>query len=289
MLTWLNKPYYFNNSTAYKILVCLCFGLTIFLFLLIFQPFRLKETDHPILYSLGFGIVTFSALFITHFIFPKLFSSFFAEESWVIWKQIIFGLSSILLISFGNGLFRSYFFWEYEGGFSESIFLYLYQTFVVGFFPIVLFVLLDERYTRKKRSKNAKRITNDSIKKDLKIETPPLLLKLYSENEKDYLEILLKNLLYITSQKNYVSFFILDEKSKEIKEQILRVSLKKVELSFEPYKEFIKCHRSYIVNTFHMDALKGNARNYYLESSFIDFDIPVSRSYPVKELKKLIG
>jgi len=38
-----------------------------------------------------------------------------------------------------------------------------------------------------------------------------------------------------------------------------------------------------------MDALKGNARNYYLESSLIDFDIPVSRSYLVKELKKLIG
>lgn len=60
-------------------------------------------------------------------------------------------------------------------------------------------------------------------------------------------------------------------------------------MNLEPYKEFVKCHRSYIVNTYHMDALKGNARNYYLESSLIDFDIPVSRSYLVKELKKLIG
>lgn len=226
MVSWLNKPYYFNNSTAYKFLVCLCFGLTIFLFLLVFQPFHLEETDHPLLYSLGFGMVTFTALFITHFIFPKLFSSFFSEESWVIWKQIVFGFISILLISFGNGLFRSYFFWEFEGGFFDSIFIYLYQTFVVGFFPIVLFVLLDERYTRIKRSKNATLIMSDSIKKNQHLETS-FLLKFYSENEKDCLEILLKNLLYITSQKNYVSFFILDEKSKQVKEQILRVSLKK--------------------------------------------------------------
>lgn len=87
-------------------------------------------------------------------------------------------------------------------------------------------MLLDERYTRKKRSKNATLIMSDSIKKNQHLETS-FLLKFYSENEKDCLEILLKNLLYITSQKNYVSFFILDEKSKQVKEQILRVSLKK--------------------------------------------------------------
>lgn len=87
-------------------------------------------------------------------------------------------------------------------------------------------MLLDERYTRKKRSKNATLIMSDSIKKNQRLETA-ILIKFYSENEKDYLEILLKNLLHITSQKNYVSFFILDEKSKQIKEQILRVSLKK--------------------------------------------------------------
>ena len=87
-------------------------------------------------------------------------------------------------------------------------------------------MLLDERYTRKKRSKNATLIMSDSIKKNQRLETA-ILIKFYSENEKDCLEILLKNLLYITSQKNYVSFFILDEKSKQVKEQILRVSLKK--------------------------------------------------------------
>ncbi|GGG93339.1 hypothetical protein GCM10011416_08060 [Polaribacter pacificus] len=237
---------------------------------------------------MGFGFITFTALFLTHFIGPLLFKTYFNEDNWVIWKQIVFGLVSVFLIALGNGIYRSYFFGEYEGYFLETISNCINQTVAVGFFPVIIFVFIDEKFARKKRLKKAVKISKEIKKLTPSIKTPELI-KIYSENEKDFLEIVLSNLVYITSQKNYVSFFIYDKRTKELKEKVLRVSLKKVENSLSSYEKFIKCHRSYIVNTNYMDALKGNARNYYLETEVVDFDIPVSRNFPVDHLKKLIS
>ncbi len=96
------------------------------------------------------------------------------------------------------------------------------------------------------------------------------------------------DLIYITSQGNYASFYI-KEKNGLVKEKILRVTLQKINTDLEPFSRIIRCHKSYIVNTAYVTDITGNARGYLLKINCINFSIPVSRSFSKKSLLQLMA
>ena len=86
-----------------------------------------------------------------------------------------------------------------------------------------------------------------------------------------------------------MSFFLLNDDDIVI-EKVIRITLQTTETLLEKYKEvIIKCHRSYLVNTFHFNNIQGNARSYTLESLKIKNSIPVSRNFPKERLNTLIN
>ncbi|MDD7915542.1 LytR/AlgR family response regulator transcription factor [Polaribacter ponticola] len=109
---------------------------------------------------------------------------------------------------------------------------------------------------------------------------------LYGTNKTENISFNLNDLIYISSQGNYASFFI--KTGSETKEIILRNTLSAIIKELNKYNNIIRCHKSYIINTNYVNAISGNARGYYLRSNSITQQIPVSRSFNKSDLQKMV-
>ena len=66
--------------------------------------------------------------------------------------------------------------------------------------------------------------------------------------------------------------------------ELLRLTLLNFLEKVDPDKNIVRCHKSYIVNLDKVENVHGNARSLMLEIKGLDFEIPVSRSFPREQL-----
>ena len=286
IFSWLSTPYYFNPLVKFKLKVGFYFGLFVFIFLYIFKPFNLYSlVDFFLEYTALLGLTTAIGVFFMLYIPALIFKSYFDEDNWTIGRNIFVILIGIILIGsllwyFGN-LFKNYF-----GFIGLSYFTFLGYTFLVATIPLVFFVFINEKSVRGKRIKRAREINTYNKEKLIKKVLKPEVV-IYSDNKKEKIIFKTKDLVYISSQGNYASFFI--KKKEGLKEKILRVTLTKINQELHDYTNIIRCHKSYIVNVNFINDISGNARGYLLKSEEIPFNIPVSRSFSKQSLKSLLS
>ncbi len=94
----------------------------------------------------------------------------------------------------------------------------------------------------------------------------------------------LENLVYVEAQENYSKIVWTD--NDEVKEKLLRVTLKKIEDQVVD-DAIVRCHRSYIINTKVNFTILGNSNGYCLESDLVKHTIPISRSIGKEIVHKL--
>lgn len=82
---------------------------------------------------------------------------------------------------------------------------------------------------------------------------------------------------YIQSWGNYLKFFL---KNQEVK--IVRKTIKMVEAEL-PSKQFLRIHKSYIVNINHILSIEGN------QLKLDDIRLPIGKSYQVNVKKTIVG
>ncbi len=289
IISWLKTPYYFNPSIAFKLKTSFLFGLFTFVFLYIFKPFTLASLKVILFeYTLGIGIITFLGSFFALYVPPLFFKDFFDEDKWTIGRNIIFTIVTIFFL--GSILWYFGDVYKREKGITNISYLdFLLYTFLVGTIPVFLVIFTNEKNVREKREKRASEILTQKKKRVLEKEkTLKKEIKIYSDNQKEYLTINIKNLVYITSQGNYASFFIKKDEN-GLSEKILRVTLAKIDKLLDNYPNIIRCHKSYIINSNFILDIKGNARGYLLKSQFVAFYIPVSRSFSKQSLQGLLN
>lgn len=287
-IDWLATPYFFNPSIKFKFKTSLILGLFVFVFLYVFKPFTLSTFVGFLLeYTAIIGVFTFVGCFFMLYVPPLIFKDYFKEDNWNVGRNILFILISIIIVGF--------LMWYFAGGYKESkgvknlsLPLYLFYSILVGAIPAFISIYINEKVTRVRREKRAQEIStyknNKIVEEKLKLINT---IKIYSENRKEYIDLDLNDLVYITSQGNYASFY-LNNKTKGLKEKVLRVSLSKIEIQLENYSSVIRCHKSYIVNTNYIKDIFGNARGYLLKFDLIPFYIPVSRSFSKQSLHRLL-
>jgi hypothetical protein len=286
VFSWLSTPYYFNPSIKFKLKSSFYLGLFVFLFLYIFKPFHLYTLKNLVLeYTIILGILTLLGTFFILYIPPLLFKHYFDEDNWTIGKNFFIILIGLIFI----GTFLWYFANLYKSIFNIpglNYFLFLTYTFLIGVIPLFFFVFINEKDVREKREKRAKEINihnkEKRVGKRLKKE-----ITVYSDNKKENITFKIDELVYISSQGNYASFFI--KKNTNLKEKILRVTLTKINEELQGYTNIIRCHKSYIVNVNYIKGISGNARGYLLKSDVIPFNIPVSRNFSKQSLKSLLS
>ena len=271
----LNKPFPLIKKTKHKIFVSFFISTSIFVILLVFQPFRLNEIQYykPIFIA-GFFVITLFTTLVCLFVLPKIFPKLFDEDKWTIKKDVIFILFQILIIAILNWLYNS----TVGKDITEqyNIFSSILITISVGFFPTILHVLTKEKYLTKKHTQIAQNITNRIQTENKKTEEQKI--KISSENNNEQINIKSDELICIKSEGNYANvYFYLDSK---LNKQLLRNSLTKLDKQLIIFENIKRCHRSYIVNFDNVEKVTGNARNYNLHITNLDFTVPVSRSFP---------
>lgn len=270
ILKWLNKPYIFNLNPKYHLLISFFIGSFIFIFIYAFKPFGMSELENNLfLYSLGFGVVTFLVETFFYVLIPFLYKEPFKDENWTIGKNIIYLLLLVTCISVANWFYNSKVQITDNSNLLTLTTIFSY-TFSIAIFPISIYTYFSEKKL--------------NLKKEDKL--LPEALKIYGDNNKEYVIINTEDLVYITTQKNYLTFVI--ETNKGFVEKILRNTLTNVSKELEVYSNFVRCHKSFLINITFFDTISGNSKGFFLESKKGIKKIPVSRSYPIEELKKKI-
>ncbi|WP_299054676.1 LytTR family transcriptional regulator DNA-binding domain-containing protein [uncultured Polaribacter sp.] len=282
----MSKKKYLNSSIIYKLLIAILSSVYLYTFLYTFKPFYLIYLDDNYLipYILVISIITFLAISIVVFTLP-ITISFFTKRKRSIYEQILVILVSLLIISIFIWGFNYYYLVDIIPiPAFETIVLYaLYLSFI----PILFYIIIDEKVSRDDRNTISKKIMDTSKKEKITLEKDELIT-IVSDNRKSELSFHIKDLIYISSEGNYASFFLI-HKQTEVEEKILRISLTEIMNEIQNYKTINRCHKSYIINSLNMHTISGNERGYFLKSDFINKQIPVSRSFDIEKLRYLIN
>ena len=274
--TLLNSPFPSPQGDWHHFITALLTGIFVGVFLLVFQPFGMAEADHwnPIR-VLGFGFVTFICLLIIYFVIPKLFPRFYNEANYTVGKDFITSAITVIVIGIGNSIYLS--FWEYIG--LSGAFGMIWNTFLVGIFPLTFIGLLQYNKLQRQHHKASEEI-NIAANRQLNSAQPllkkvPAKVNIKTENEKIELDV--DQLYFIESVGNYANVVHKSSEGK-ITRNLYRTTLKSIEAGNQ-LDGFIRCHRSYIINLNQVKEVNGNAQG--LRLSLKDFDevVPVSRKY----------
>jgi len=284
-IKWLKTPYFLETSVKKTLQLSFFIGSFIFIFLYIFKPFNFKNIPDTSFYALGYGAITFFSLVFISIILPAIFKSFHNENAWTIGKQLIVFLLILLVVTTLNWMYTRIMLLNIKANYSVHFSEMVGYTFFVGIFPLVTFIYFNEKKDSEKFKKEANKIT-------LQKETPPLkeekskriTIETIQKNEK--ISFFLNDLVYIKSEGNYVSFFII--KDDALKELVIRCTLHNIEKQLKDYKTIYRVHRSFMINARHFYKITGNARGYQLVSSKLENSIPISRSFSKNKLPFLI-
>jgi hypothetical protein len=217
-------------------------------------------------FTLLCAFVFFSCLILLFFTENK-----FNGETLVIARILIFPLSSFVSAACLFLLFRK----------NETEFLSYSVAFLLLSLPASVWSLLnalfdeaDERITE---------IVNASVaspKKEVENETEAMF-HLENENGKVLLEVPIKRIICYEANDNYVLTHYLDETDSP-KKSMERISLRKIEQLLAQEKiEFLRIHKSYLVNPEFVLEIKGRSQAYKLQLKHYEHLVPVSRSYDV--------
>ena len=283
---WLHKPYPLIVDIKLQLLISLSFGIFIYIFLLVFQPFGLENIiANKFTYLIGFGLVTTLVMFFTYTISPKIAPQVFDMEKWNIGKEILFIGFTVSLITIFN--------FEYNTIFGagivhqHSLFFHFLITLAVGFFPVIILVFFTEIYLNRKHEKVASILSSEIQKeRSVKGQVQNDEINIVSDLKNERLEIKEMDLLFIRSEENYCRITYMDKEV--VKSQLLRITLKSIETQLIKFPDIIRCHRSSIVNKKRISRISGNARAYNLHFDNYEETVSVSRSFPKEKLSQLI-
>lgn len=275
VIRFLKKPYPYDPPTWGRSLrLATGIGAFIAVFLMIFQPFGLEQipSQFRLLYILGYGGITFTAILLFQMGVKQIFPGFFKEESWTTGKEMIENLGILLLIGMGNYSYTLIIggaFWS----FSNFIFL-LMATMAVGIFPITVLVFLSYAKVLKNNLMEAQKMEMAIQKRPLTTEAA--IVSISSKYQQEDLSLPLSELLWISSADNYAE--VVGVRDGKVKKSLVRTTLSELEESLST-KGILRTHRSYMVNLNQVIHIKGNAQGYQLFFKGFEQAVPVSRKY----------
>lgn len=262
------------------------FGLFIVFFLGYFQPYGLNKLVHTekMLSVFMYGFITFVVVAAnTHW-----------WSGWCTKKhngccRIAYQLLATFLILFQISLFNWLFtystFEQTPFSFSDSFI----SVVILGFIPMVFMIILTELLRMKRALKKEihnQQLPNLEMAKSAEANNQLFVFENY--NRKESLQIRLTNLLYIEAQDNYCNF-VIEQANGSTEKHLLRLSLKSAYEQLSAHRNFLRCHRSYIINILQIKAVSGNAQALRFILKHQNIEIPVSRSFPkavVEQIKQ---
>jgi DNA-binding LytR/AlgR family response regulator len=101
-----------------------------------------------------------------------------------------------------------------------------------------------------------------------------------SDKSSENITLLISDVAFIRSADNYIE--IVFKEDGIYKKRLQRNTLRNIEQQLKPYTNFIRCHRTCIINAYYIKGLTRKFNNHWLTVKGFDEEIPVSRQYLVK-------
>ena len=273
---FLNRPHSFNDDLKYNLRLISGISIGMFLFYLFFQPLDLKNEDfnNRLVIISGFGFITFFILGLNLIVLPYFFPKYFQTGKWNIIRDIILNALIWILISTSYSLYARYV------GLIEITAHSMFKILLLGIAPVAILIVVNQNKILKRYLQNALDLTKiletDEEENGEKIEE----ITFESDNKSESLKVRINNLLLVKSANNYVEVFW--ETDDEIRKKLIRNTLTNIENQLKDYPEFIRCHRTSLVNKLYVENTIGGTHGLQIKLKKMDELIPVSRQYSVK-------
>ena len=270
----MSKQHYFPEEIRYQLRLTAGISLGIFLFLLFFLPFEHRELEYNenLLFVTGLAAISFIVMVIFRILLPSYLNSIFRLESYKISNEVVIILLIWVFIALGN-----IFYLRYVGLLELSLYT-VFKIVLFSSFPSVILKLAD---VNKSLRDQLKHMVEKNIKmgrqvgeEEQGIRAPELIS---SDTKSDKIELDPDDIMLVKSADNYVKIFYREEE--KVKQKMLRKTISNMYDQLRKYPEFLRCHRTSIVNSQYIVSLKNNYRGYSLELLDYEEEIPVSRQY----------
>ena len=129
---------------------------------------------------------------------------------------------------------------------------------------------LNKKLTKANKTVSEKLSTYETVHSDPSIE-------LISEDHSENLSLISSTIFLLKSADNYVEISFTEGET--FHKKLIRNTLKSIEYQLKPYPNFIRCHRSFIININHIERMARSDNKYWLLLKGFDKPVPVSRQY----------
>ncbi len=253
-------------------------GVSVFLFILFFQPFPLNFVDfeNRLLFITGYGVITFLISGLILAVLP-LFT-----PKWLNINELKSNLPFIpgfLLLVLNATAFAFYL--RYVGTVHLSLYI-VFKIVLVSLLPLIILMVIHKQKLLKHGFNLLKNQNNLLLKKLQEFERieDEKEIEIFSNNKSDKLSVKYKNIISVKSADNYIEISYLKNNSTEKK--LIRNTLKNIEEQLSGKQFFIRCHRTSIVNILFVEKLLRTQNGNSLQMSILEEDVPVSRQYLLK-------
>ena len=257
-------------------------SISVFLFILFFQPFPTinSEFENKQLFFAGYGLIIFITQIIVQIIFQRhlIHYELVGEENSLINSVYFFSQVAITTVAF-------VFYIRYVGNTGITFNIVLRAVVISLSVPVSLHLKNSISAIREKYKKlfEETRQMQDKLKQ-FSENYSNRFIELDSENESDNVKVQVSEIIYLKSADNYVEVGF--REGGEIKKKMIRNTLKNIEKQLKEFNNFVRTHRSCIVNIQFIKKLNKNFNTYWLTLDETQETIPVSRQYlmTVKDL-----
>ena len=264
-----------GNDLKSDIKIFLSISFLVFLFVLFFQPFNIDRLlpNNKLLFIAGMAAIIFMFSFIFHIWVPSLFPKFFRTGTWEAGPVYS---TSILVVIFTSVSYTFYL--HYVG----SVSLSMYMVFKIVILCTVPEMVLRTIYKERLLKHQIRILKNEhsdllALLEKHSIGKESESIELFSENRSEKLELPVTDLLLIKSADNYIELYYKEQD--QTRKKLIRNTLKNVEEQLSKYNDFVRCHRTSMVNIRYVIKLIREYGAHKIKLSGFEEKIPVSRQY----------
>jgi hypothetical protein len=283
MFNVFNTPY--PKSTLIKnVKFISILSLAIAFILIVFQPFGTATFTHPHKYLIlsGYGIIVFISGTLLFTVFDKLIGNTI-KDKWTIGYEMAVLFTTIFVCQSA-----CFFYWTWL--FSSGISIQLYFNFlliatsvsVLPFGYYLLTIYQKYRDVRHALSSPSKHLNSNEVNAVSSEEFLDATIKIVGTGKHENYEFQSEDLRLIVAEDNYVIVYTVENQN--VKKWMIRATMNDVESLLNT--NFLRVHRSYIINIRYLENITGNVTNTKLKLQSIDEEIPVSRAR-VAEVRQL--
>jgi DNA-binding LytR/AlgR family response regulator len=273
----------FINSLKDKFGLFISISLGIFLFVLFFQPFPIDHLDfnNKLIFVAGLAIIVFLLMVLVRIAFPWSVQDYARSKEDT---ALPYYTGGVVILALSAVAFAFYL--RYVGSVSISFYI-MFKIILICLVPPVSLWLSDAFKVIKQNNESLTEEIN-SIKQQVlkyKEDYQNVSIDFISDKSSENITLLISDVAFIRSANNYIEIVFMEDGI--CKKKLQRNTLRNIEQQLRPYANFIRCHRTCIVNAYYIEELSRKFNNHWLTLRGYDEPIPVSRQY-LEKLREAI-